>query len=84
MNHIPDATAAGDGSAFDPQHAAALLDPPLTVAQVRALITLAGLRPIGNRRSGPRGGRPPFVYSQPALVRAHAVVVPLLALPAGS
>lgn len=62
--------------------AAALLDPPMTALQVRALIAIAGLKPIGTRRSGARGGRPAAMYDVAALIRAHAVVVAILASPA--
>lgn len=62
--------------------AAALLDPAMTHAQVRALVTIAGLKPIGKRPPGARGGRPAAVYDVEALIRGHAVVVALLASPA--
>jgi hypothetical protein len=65
------------------EDAAALLHPPMTARQVRALIDFTGLAPIGRRPSGPRGGRPAAVYDPSALMRAHAVIVPLLASPAG-
>jgi hypothetical protein len=65
------------------EEAAAILDPPLNPGQVRALVALAGLTPIGKRRSGGRGGRPAAVYDVAALVDAHAVIVPLLAWRAG-
>lgn len=62
--------------------AAALLNPAMSAAQVRALVTIAGLEPIGKRRPGARGGRPAAVYDMGALMRAHAVVVALLDSPA--
>lgn len=65
------------------EDAVALLHPPMTAAQVRALIIIAGLQPIGRRRSGARGGRPAAVYDVAELLRAHTAVAPLLVSPAG-
>ncbi|GAA2092381.1 hypothetical protein [Actinomadura alba] len=59
------------------EDAAHLLDPPMTVEQVRALITAAGIRPAGHRRTG-RPGRPAPAYDPAVLLRAHAALVPLL------
>ncbi|MER7063919.1 MULTISPECIES: hypothetical protein [Streptomyces] len=60
------------------EDAARELNPEMTVAQVRALITLAGIPSIGHRPPGPHGGRPAKVYDGEQLRRAHAVVAPLL------
>ncbi|MDX3110155.1 hypothetical protein [Nonomuraea angiospora] len=54
------------------------LHPEMTVEQVRALVALAGLQPIGKRPPGPYGGRPAKVYDGEQLRRAHAVIAPLL------
>lgn len=53
--------------------AAALLGPPqLTVTQVRQLIRLCSIKPVGKRRTGPRApGRYPLVYPAEALIRAY-------------
>ncbi|MBA9002025.1 hypothetical protein [Thermomonospora cellulosilytica] len=59
------------------EDAARLLDPPMTVDQVRALIKAAGIRPVGQRRTG-RRGRPAETYDPAVLIRAHAALAPLL------
>lgn len=56
--------------------AAALLDPPMSVEQVRALIVAAGIPSAGYRRG--RRGRPAKTYDAAMLVRAHAAIAPLL------
>lgn len=56
--------------------AAQLLDPPMTVEQVRALVVAAGIPSVGYRRG--RRGRPAKVYDAAMLVRAHAAIAPLL------
>lgn len=58
------------------EDAAAILDPPMTAEQVRALIVAAGIPPAGYRRG--RRGRPAKVYDAALLVRAHAAIAPLL------
>jgi hypothetical protein len=60
------------------EDAAAELHPIMTVAQVRALIALAGLQPVGKRPPGPFGGRPAALYDGEQLRKAHAVVAVLL------
>jgi 2-keto-3-deoxy-L-rhamnonate aldolase RhmA len=60
------------------EDAAALLDPPMTVEQVRALIRAAAIPPAGQRRTG-RRGRPAEVYDAATLLRAHAALAPFLA-----
>lgn len=60
------------------EDAARLLDPPMRVEQVRALIMLASIQPNGRRRTG-RRGRPAETYDSAALLRAHAAVASLLA-----
>lgn len=57
--------------------AAQLLDPPMTVEQLRHLVQAARLRPVGTRRTG-RRGRPAPTYDSAALLRAHAGLAPLL------
>lgn len=57
--------------------AAALLDPPMSVEQLRHLVQAAALQPVGTRRTG-RRGRPAPTYSTAALLRAHAALAPLL------
>lgn len=60
------------------EDAARELHPEMSVAQVRALITLAGINPIGKKPSGPFGGRRANVYDGEQLRKAHAVVAALL------
>ncbi|RBQ21595.1 hypothetical protein DP939_02475 [Spongiactinospora rosea] len=60
------------------EDAARELHPVMTVQQIRALITLAGLCPIGKKPPGPYGGRPAAVYDGEQLRHAHAVIAPLL------
>lgn len=57
--------------------AAALLDPPMSVEQLRHLVQAVGLRRVGTRRTG-RRGRPAPTYDSAALLRAHAAIAPLL------
>lgn len=59
--------------------AAALLDPAMTVEQLRHLVQAAGLQPVGTRRTG-RRGRPAPTYDSAVLLRAHAALAPLLIL----
>lgn len=60
------------------EDAAAILDPPMTVEQVRALIKSAAIQPAGQRRTG-RRGRPAPTYDSEVLLRAHAALAPFLA-----
>lgn len=59
------------------EDAAALLDPPMTADQVRALIKAAAIQPVGQRRTG-RRGRPADTYDPAVLLRAHAALAPFL------
>lgn len=59
--------------------AAALLDPPMSVEQLRHLVQAVALQPVGTRRTG-RRGRPAPTYDSAALLRAHAAIAPLLML----
>lgn len=61
-----------DGWTID--DAVALLDPALTVAEVRAMIDLIGIPACGFRRTG-RRGRPLPTYDASTLQEAHAIVV---------
>lgn len=61
------------------EDATALLDPPMTAEQVRALIVVAGLPPVGIRPAGRKGGRPAKTYRQADVLKAHAAVARLLA-----
>ncbi|PZG47451.1 hypothetical protein C1I98_13345 [Spongiactinospora gelatinilytica] len=60
------------------EDAARELHPEMTVQQIRALITIAGLKPVGKKPPGPYGGRPAAVYDGEQLRHAHAVIAPLL------
>jgi hypothetical protein len=63
--------------AWTVEDAAALLDPPMSVEQVRALIRAANIPPAGQRRTG-RRGRPAETYDPVVILRAHAALVPFL------
>ena len=52
-----------------------LLDPPVTVEQVRHLVRYIKLEPCGWRRSG-RRGKPAALYDARTVMEAHAVLVP--------
>ena len=51
-----------------------LLDPPMTVEEVKALITFIRLRPCGRRING-RRGRPVLEYDAAIVMAAHADMV---------
>jgi hypothetical protein len=51
-----------------------LLDPPMTVTQVKALIVLIRLRPCGRRLNGNRG-RPVAEYDAGIIMAAHADMI---------
>lgn len=62
---------------------AALLDPPMTIEQVRALITIARTPPVAKRRPGSQGGRPARTYRLADVLDAHQIIAPLLLEQAG-
>jgi hypothetical protein len=69
-----DLKVVGDDSAYwTVAEAAALLGPPtLTSVQVRQLIRLCSIEPVGKRRAGPRSlGRWPAVYDALDLIKAY-------------
>jgi len=55
--------------------AAAILDPPVTERQLRAIITALGWQPDGQRRTG-KPGNPALTYSSKALMELHAALIP--------
>ncbi|WP_066373938.1 hypothetical protein [Herbidospora mongoliensis] len=55
------------------EDAVAMLHPAMTGPEVRALVMLFGLSPIGHRTIG--RGRPPAVYDIGQLLQAHAAVI---------
>jgi hypothetical protein len=55
--------------------AAAILDPPVTERQLRAIITALGWQPDGHRRNG-RAGRPAPTYSATRLMELHTALLP--------
>lgn len=59
------------------EDAANLLDPPMTLEEVRALIRATRLTPVGTRHTG-RRGRPADVYDSATILRAHTAIAPLL------
>lgn len=56
------------------EEAAALLDPPITPDELRALLLAARIEPSGQRRTG-RRGRPSTIYDPAELMQAHAAMV---------
>jgi len=66
---------AAQGDAWTPEQAAQLLDPPMDVREVRAMIALLGVPARGLLRSGYAGGRPPRTYGVDDLLTAHAIVI---------
>jgi hypothetical protein len=57
--------------------AAAILDPPMSADQLRAIVTALGWKPAGNRHTGKRG-RPWPVYDAGELLKLHAAIAPWL------
>lgn len=66
---------------FTPQEMAELLDPPISVSQIKGLIQAAGLEPKGVRRHAPGHGpgRPARIYDLAPVMELHAALIPLLA-----
>ena len=64
--------------AFTLAEAAQILDPPMTEAQLRAIITALGWQPDSHRRTG-RAGRPIACYNATRMMQLHAAVAPFLA-----
>lgn len=56
---------------------AEVLDPPVTIAKLRALICIADAEPCGYRRTGHRG-HPAAVYPADLIMDLHAAVAPWL------
>jgi hypothetical protein len=73
-----DAMAASP--AFTLAEAAAILDPPISERQLRAIVAALRLEPCGQRRDG-RSGRPAARYPAAELMRLHAALAPWLATP---
>jgi hypothetical protein len=61
-------------AALTVEELAVLLDPPMTVTQIRALISLIKLRACGSRVNG-RPGRPVSEYDAGIVMAAHADMV---------
>lgn len=57
--------------------AAMVLNPPVTEAQLRAMVAALGWQPHGMRRTG-RAGRPLPEYNATRLLELHAAMVPFL------
>lgn len=57
--------------AFTLAEASELLDPPMTVTQLRHSILAVGLKPAGRRYTG-RGGHPTDTFDWERLVKLHA------------
>lgn len=56
-----------------------LPDPPMTNEQIRALIKVTGIEPVGvTRHPTPRGGAPARLYPLGEVLAAHTAVAPLL------
>jgi len=59
--------------------AAQVLEPPMSEAQLRRIISALGWKPAGWRRTG-RSGHPFPEYDAAALMRLHAALLPFLAV----
>jgi hypothetical protein len=57
--------------------AAAVLDPPMTEDQLRAIVTALGWKPHGARHTG-RAGRPTAAYDATRLMQMHAAIAPFI------
>jgi hypothetical protein len=57
--------------------AAAILDPPMTERQLRAIITALGWPAAGHRRTG-RIGHPFPAYDATRILQLHAALVPFI------
>jgi len=55
--------------------AAAILEPPVTERQLRAIITALGWQPSGWRHTG-RAGRPAPAYDATRIMELHTALVP--------
>jgi hypothetical protein len=55
--------------------AVAVLDPPMTEQQLRAIVTALGWEPAGQRHTG-RAGRPAAAYDATRLMGLHAALSP--------
>jgi hypothetical protein len=58
---------------------AEILDPPVSLSQLRLLVTALRLRPSGYRRDG-KPGRPLPCYDSSTIMRVHAANIPWLAV----
>lgn len=54
--------------------ASEVLDPPLTVKQLREIVRALGWKPAGNRYSG-RAGHPHATYSAEKIMKMHRALV---------
>jgi hypothetical protein len=59
--------------------AAAILEPPVTEEQLRAIITALRWKPDGYRLTG-RSGRPTNTYNATRLMQLHASLIPFLTI----
>jgi hypothetical protein len=66
------------GAGLTVKELADLLDPPVTAEQVWHLVCYTRLKPCGYRRTGQRG-RPTAVYDARIVMKAHALLAPLVA-----
>ena len=57
--------------------AAQVLGPPMTAAQLRAIVAALGWQPEGHRITG-RSGRPAACYDATRVMQLHAAVAPFL------
>jgi hypothetical protein len=58
--------------------AAAVLDPPISERQLRAIVGALRWQPLGQRRDG-RPGRPAARYDAGEILKLHAALAPWLA-----
>lgn len=57
--------------------ACAVLEPPITEPQLRAIVTALGWQPSGRRHTG-RAGRPAPEYDATRLLQLHAALIPFI------
>jgi hypothetical protein len=67
--------------AFTLGEAAEVLDPPITEAELRAIIKALRWKPAGMRYTG-RGGHPYRTWDMARIQRLHAALLPYLDAPA--
>jgi len=76
MSSLDDAPAM-PGPALTITEACAVLEPPMTVTQLRDIISALDWQPVGYRHTG-RAGRPMPAYDAAEIMKLHAALTPWL------